>query len=224
MKINIEKEKLLKLMTDGIIELKELDNHDKNTFINEFGNTLLDNAFKSKSYKQLNELFNNETIKNHFLNKIKLTTSNANISYINNLDSIINLFVLEMSRQNIEEKQEFFDTITKFCLENPIEMRKFFNLRTEITSSGFEREIPIGMYYLRVAGQDAKKLLDLEIISKDLFSLTKKTTLIHYLHLYPYETSKYLIDTIDLNSTLKDKDDLNHTPLDKLITDLRFKI
>ena len=75
--------------------------------------------------------------------------------------------------------------ITDFCLENPIEMTRFFNLRTNITASGFEKDIPIGMYYLGVADTNVDKLLDSNIISKNLFSLTKRQyILIIYIYIH----------------------------------------
>lgn len=222
MKINISKEKLLDLILNNKISLNEIDNRDREEFIKQYGASLLLNAFKV-DYTQLESLFFYDDIKKIFLSYIKGAISSAEISYVDSLSEMMNCFVLLMSRQNIEDKQNFFNVITDFCLENPIEMTRFFNLRTNITASGFEKDIPIGMYYLRVADTNVDKLLDSNIISKNLFSLTKKTTLIHYLHLYPYKTSKYLIDSIDLNSTLKDKDSLTHTPLDNLISDLRFK-
>lgn len=223
MKLNLDKEKVLNLVLNSTVELEEIDSKDKVEFINLFGDTLLESAFKNKQYKQLEQLFQNEIIRKNFLNQIKKTISEANISYIENLTGVINLFVLEMSRQNIEEKQNFFNIMTEFCLENPIEMRKFFNLRSNTVASGFENDIPFGMYYLRVAEKDMKELFDKNIISKNLFSLKKKTTLIHYLHYYPYETSKYIIDNVDLTSALKDRDNLTHTPLENLISDLRVK-
>lgn len=223
MKINISKEKLLDLILNDKISLNEIESEDKKEFITQYGSLLLLNAFKNNEYQQLEYLLSEEQIRKKFLSYIKGTISSAEISYVDNLSEIMNFFILSMSRQNIQEKQNFFNVITEFCLENPIEMTRFFNLRTNITWAGFEKDIPIGMHYLKVAEKNVNKLLDLNIISKNLFSLTKKTTLIHYLHLYPYETSKYLIDNIDLNSTLKDRDDLNHTPLDNLISDLRVK-
>lgn len=127
MKINISKEKLLDLILNDKISLNEIESEDKKEFITQYGSSLLLNAFKNNEYQQLEYLLSEEQIKENFLSYIKGTISSAEISYVDNLSEIMNFFILSMSRQNIQEKQNFFNVITEFCLENPIEMTRFFN-------------------------------------------------------------------------------------------------
>lgn len=227
MKINITEEHILQLFLDNKISLDDIDIQDRKNFINNNANRLLKDGFKNKNFKQLEILFSVKEIQDIFFKEINSLVKTANINYIENLpqNNFITDFIWSMSRQDFAEKKSFFRQINVLVLEHKEEMKDFFALRTSETNSGFRKYQPLGLFYLRVVDMDVELLLNKDIISVDLFSPNTKDTIGHCLYQYSFETNQIIIDKIEKKQNLVDflcdKNDSDHTPIDKLCSDLR---
>lgn len=224
MKINLTKEQILVLVLEHKINIHDIDDKDRSQFINQYAMTLLNEAFKKADFKNLESLFDIEEVKNKFMNEIKTFNNLANISYLDKLpkNNIIADFILSMSRQNHEEKKDFFQKIVPLLFEYKEDMTKFFQIRIGENTSSFPQGQPIGLFFLRVLDKDIQNLLDQNIISMKLFSPKTKDTIGHYMYQYTFENNKTILERFEnLSNSLKDKNHLNETPIDKLISDLR---
>lgn len=224
MKLNINEIQILKLILDNLIELDNIEPIDREKFIKNNADIILLESFKNKNFKQLEILFENKQIQDVFVNKIKQFNSLAELNYIEQLpeNNIISYFILEMTRQNYEEKEVFFNKLVPIILNNKKEMTEFFSIKTGTAQAGFIKGSPIGFFILRVINTQIEKLLEEKIISTDLYNLISQDTLVHSLHQYSFENSKIIIEQLtDVNVALKDKNNVGHNPIDKLSSDLR---
>lgn len=226
MKINLTKEQILALVLEHKINLQDIEETDRPQFIEQYAITLLNETFNKSDFKNLESLFEIKEIQSKFMNEIRTFNNLATISYLEKLpqNNIISNFILTMSRQNHEDKKDFFHKIVTLLFENKEDMTKFFQIRLGENTSAFPQGQPIGLFFLRVLDKEIEELLDQNIISMKLFSPKTKDTIGHYMYQYTFENNKTIIERFEnLNESLKDKNQLNETPMDKLISDLREK-
>lgn len=224
MKLNISENKILELFLSNQITLENIESSDREIFINNNGIKLLNEAFKNKSYNQLEILLKNQQVKDIFIKEIKSFNNLSELNFISKLpeNNIVSMFILEMTRENFEYKKDFFTQMIPIFLENKETMKSFFAIKTGETLASFPKGQPIGLLILRVINSNIEELISESIIPMSLYNNMSKDTIAHCLFQYSFENNKVIVEHFsDLDLALKDKNELGHNALDKLSADLR---
>lgn len=229
MLINLSEQKIVDLMINDMISIEDIDISERTAFIKNKGSFLLFHYFKENKSYLIEKLLEYQTIEDVFIEEVRSFNKLASINYVEKLpeNSFITHFILSMSKQNSLTKQDVFNKIYPLVIKYKEDFQQFFKIRLGENSSAFIKGQPIGMFFLRVFDREIEDVLNEGVIDLNLFSITTKDTLAHYLHQYSFEVNKSIIDKIyndklyNHEDFFKDKNNIGHTGIDKLNNDLR---